>query len=326
MNRSLWYLTIGFPALVFIVALGSVIWILTREAPHAAPFGEVAPFEALEAPDLGLGDTALSAIVTDTDGQPIPAATVITTQSDRVRRDTTDQEGRFLLTQLMPGETELTVLVLHRLPTKVTVKVGAGEQEITISNQLVTPPEQPALTSSDLELELLLPRPADSPKNMVLVFDPVGAPQTTHRAPRRITLGEMTRITVKDLHHGTWTLRLLAKGGTVGLDWELLQPLGAPPLRLTHPGPEPLPLITHTGTIAGMLRNADGEPIAGALVLALPANGQGPSLPPAETDAEGRVLWNHVPTGNWLVRWRARGAGAETPLTVQRGGTANPFP
>jgi hypothetical protein len=75
----------------------------------------------------------------------------------------------------------------------------------------------------------------------------------------------------------------------VGLDWDLLQPLGESPLRLTHPGPEPLPLITHTGTIAGMLRNADGEAIAGALVLALPANGQGPNLPPAETDAEGRV-------------------------------------
>ena len=326
MNRPLWYLTIGFPGLVFIFALGSVIWILTREAPKAAPFGEVAPFEALEAPDLGLGDTDLSGIVADVNGQPIPAATVITTQGARVRRDSTDQEGSFLLPQLMPGEAELTVLVLHRLPTKVTVKVGAGVQEITISNQLVTPPEQPAVTSSDLELELLLTQPTDSPENMVLVFDPVGAPQTTHRAPRRITLGEMTRITVKDLQHGTWTLRLLAQGGTVGLDWDLLQPLGESTLRLTHPGPEPLPLITHTGTIAGMLRNADGEPIAGALVLALPANGQGPNLPPAETDAEGRVRWNHVPAGNWLVRWRARGTGAETPLTVQRGGTANPFP
>ena len=124
MNRPLWYLTIGFPGLVFIFALGSVIWILTREAPKAAPFGEVAPFEALEAPDLGLGDTDLSGIVADVNGQPIPAATVITTQGARVRRDSTDQEGRFLLPQLMPGEAELTVLVLHRLPTKVTVKVA----------------------------------------------------------------------------------------------------------------------------------------------------------------------------------------------------------
>jgi len=326
MNRILWNLTIGFPAVVFIVALGLGVWILTREAPYAAPFGEVAPFEAIAAPDLGLGDTMLSGIVRDTAGQPIADATVVTTQGNRVRRDRTDEQGQFRLPELTKGQAELTVLVLHRLPTSITVEVGSGLQEITIENPVITPPEPAVVAASDLEIELFLPQSDGSPEGMILAFDPAGAPQAGDRAPRRMTLSGAREITVPDLPHGSWILRLLPPDGARDFDWDLLQPLGESTMRLSHPGPEPLPLIVHTGTIAGVLRDEEGKPISGALVLAIPANGQGPSLPTGETDGNGRVRWEHVPEGQWLIRWRARGAGAETPVTVERGVTADPFP
>lgn len=326
MNRALWKVLVGLPALVFIVALGGGIWILSREAPRAAPFGSVPPFEAMEGPALGLGDTTLDGQIVDAAGEPISDATVITTQGRRVRRSVTDASGEFQLTELATGTVDLTVLVMHRLPTTVTVAVGAGSQRITISNPVQKPPTPVQPAASDLELELLLPDPGDSPEGMTLAFEPVGNPSVGERAPLRVALTNRTHITVPDLAHGTWTLRLLPKNGVQDLDWDLLQPVGKAPMRLTHPGPEPLPLIAHTGTIEGTLKDANGQPISGALVLVHPAQGEGPTLPPQRTSTQGRVRFDFVPSGDWIVRWRARRVGGEGTVSVERGQVTDPFP
>ena len=313
----------GLAAMLVVVALAS------RDAPPlAADFGRPPEVRDLPSPDLGLGDVALDGTVFGADGRPVDGASVFVVQRGRPVWDFTDAAGRFHLTDLHAGPLEVAVHAPGHVATAVQAQVGAGPFVVRLKDAIPTPQRLPDPTRVPLVGQVRAPG-TDLTGYEVALLPTAAASEPGTGTPRRVACDAEGRFSVEALVPAEYEVLLLPAWAAGGAWPDLLTGLGAPPLRIVHPLVEDLQLASAAGTIAGVAFDEDhGEPLAGALVVALPR----PDLdaadlrrfPPTRTDASGAYRLEPLPPGEYEVVLTAGEETRQATVLVVPGGVSDP--
>lgn len=81
-------------------------------------------------------------------------------------------------------------------------------------------------------------------------------------------------------------------------------------------------VLSEGGTIGGTVQDGDGQPIAGAMVWAQPAEGRnrrGSTFPSTRSQADGRFELRGVSAGGWQLQAHASGFAASTQVNAEAG-------
>lgn len=326
-SRLLRLLLTALPLAALAVALVLVprwLGVLESEPPAwAPPRVEV----QIQPPASGLGELVLEGRLVEASGQPAAGVSLITVQGNRVRRALTGSDGRFRLERLVRGAATVHAVGVSRLPESFEVEIPAEVVELQLEGAVVRPAPLPELELADLTVEVLLPASDGAgAEGLRLGLVPLGGPGREPRVPRLVELGAGLRVTLEGLPLGAWEAQLLPPGATLGQPWDLLRPVGEPPVVLTHDGAGSVQLVARHGQLEGTLTGPGGAPAAGALVvLGPPEEGTAP-FAAVTTDAAGRWSVTRVPAGSWRIDWRDGQLGGRTVVTVERGARVEVLP
>ena len=312
-----------------LVAMCVVVARASRDAPPlVADFGQPPEVRDLPSPELGLGDVELEGTVFGADGRPVEGTSVFVVQRGRPAWDFTDDLGRFRLTDLHAGPLEVAVHAPGHVATSVEAQVGAGPLVVRLKDTISSPPRLPDPTRLPLAGQVLATG-TDLTGFEVALLPTAPASEPGTGAPRRVACDAEGRFSVEALVPAEYEVLLLPPWAAGGVWPDLLTSLGAPPMRIVHPLIEDLQLALATGTIAGAAFDGSrGEPLAGALVVALPRpalDGTDPRrFPPTRTNASGTYRLEGLPPGEYRVVLTAGDHTREATVEVVPGGVSDP--
>lgn len=315
--------------LVGLLAMGVVVVRASQDAPAlVADFGSPPEVRELPAPDLGLGEVTLEGTVFAADGRPSEGASVFVVQAGRPAWDFTDDLGRFRLTDLHPGALSVDVHAPGHVATSVSAQVGTGPLVVRLKEAIPAPPRLPDPTRVPL-VGRIVPAEIDLTGFEVALLPTAPASEPGTGVPRRVACDAEGRFSAEDLVPAEYEVLLLPPWATGGSWPDLLTPLGAPALRIVHPPVGDLQLPLAAGLIAGTAFDGSrGEPLAGALVVAVPERGTdagGPwHLPPTRTTPAGTYQLGPLPPGEYRVILTAGDESREAVVEVAPGGVSDP--
>jgi hypothetical protein len=322
-------------ALLVLLGIGLALYLERPEPPDSSLFGAEMALTPELAPLVMPGGTLeLRGRVHDTDGRPTSDAFLAllraeddASQAEPLYHAYTDGEGRFELAGLEAGT--FRVLLTHpSAPPKsfALVLPVAGEVSWELAAPLPPLPVLPELRRSSLAGRLGMPEAfgAGAPSALqgfeVVLRPRPDTPLLAGACERRATSGAAGEFALGELvvaHYEVEVLPPWARGGS----WPVLA-RGALAAEAGRAGT--LELLLVVGALAGELQEADGRPLAGALVKvsALDARdpvGQAQLWPPAVTDPAGSYRVELLPPGRYLVHLRAGSAAHDIEVVVQAG-------
>ena len=203
-------------------------------------------------------------------GGPVGGAQVEVLSGPTDGRVTTTRTGKFRLGGLQAGSYALSVSA-RSTSTAVVEGIDVGERSAEVQVELEAPDEnQPGTLFGTVKDDA----GHSIPGALVEIVEGPSAGSTVTGDGGRYELGNLAagtyaaRATAEGYWGNTWDSVVLAAGHEVRVDFAL------------HSQQEP----PHFGSITGLVKTADGAPIAGALVQVV----SGPRARSAETNEEGR--------------------------------------
>ena len=313
-----------------LVAMLGLILLANRELPPlAAEFGGPPEVRDLPSPALGLGDQVLQGTVFAADGRPAEGASLFAVQRGRPVWTFTGSGGGFVLSDLVAGPLEVAVHAPGHLATLFPTQVGVGPVVLRLTETIPSPPDLPDPTRVELVGQVFAPR-VDLSGFEVALLPTAPATEPGTGVPRRTSCDAEGRFRIDAVTPSEYEVLLLppwARGGS----WpDLLTGLHGPALRVIHPPVGELQLALAAGSIVGRaFDKTRGEPLAGALVVALPLPDSLDStdprrFPPTRTGPSGAYRLEQLPPGRYRVILTAGEDVRETELEVVRGGVSDP--
>jgi len=324
--------------IVFLVVLGLLAWIALRtDVPLNFPFIEPPARAPLPEPELELGEAVLEGRLVGGEREtPLEQALVSVMDGPRLLWTFTDEEGRFRLEQMAPGECEVSVLARDYPPAVRSVVAGSGPVVLHLPARHGEPPLVRDIERSDLVGTVSVPGEASGLGGFELAFLPDREPNLPGASvPVRLRLDASGGFVARELAHGTYRVLLLpdwARGGS----WpDLLAASGGEPFIVVHPraqSAEPLALPARSGVIRGVVTERHDTPgaagvrvgfVEGAMVIvqALAAERAPPASvrvwPPAMTDVTGAFEIRHLPPGRYRLIVRSGAGRIEQAVTVR---------
>lgn len=242
----------------------------------------------------------------------------------------TDDQGRFALSDLPPGP--YRVLLTHPSAPPKTFALElpvAGEVAWELAPPLPELPALPELARGAFAGRVRLPETLAAPESAqlqgfeVVLRPAAGTPLLAGATERRVTTAADGRFELGEVVLARYEVEVLppwARGGS----WPILA-RGASEVGGGQAGFE---LTLDVGALAGELNEAEGRPLAGALVRvgaleARDAVGEPQLWPPCVTDPAGRFRVELLPAGRYLVHLRAGSAARDVEVVVEPGRVTN---
>lgn len=234
------------------------------------------------------------------DGEPAINALVQIDRPDGLSWTRTNALGRFAL-ENMPADKSawsVTVLAFDHMPARFQTEAGAASVTWTLPPPPARLEALPALNTADFVGRVVRQNgPLEGLE--VWIVPPPGTDLLTGQIERRAQVAADGSFRFADLAAGVYQAQLLpawARGGT----WPIV---GSGPLSVA-PGstlPQPPALVVREGALAGVVQDANAEPIHGAMVIVQQASDLNHLLPPQATDAQGRFAFDGLPADDYRV-------------------------
>ncbi len=320
-------------AILCLAALG--IWTsLLRKGPGVVEAPEIAPWPkalgSMGVPNVAPG-TLQGQILYADGATPCAEALVELVQGDRVRWAWTDNSGKFTIDDLhLATKQELVVLVAEHMPHPFQVVIdGVAPTQVNwILDQPVEPIEPlPEVTWGNLRGSLLRGMPGALGNGSTEGFEvwlvpKPGSDPLLALGERRAHVQADGLFEVKGLINGSYLARALpswAHGGS----WPVLGEAHLDFADGTEPDLLSIPL--KEGMVTGSLRDGDGLPVLGALLIlrSLP-NDQQPGAavrvwPPVRSAADGSFTLVDLPPGHYEIELVAGEAREKRRIEVRAG-------
>lgn len=309
-------------------------------APDASLFGEEMAL-APELPPLVLpgGSLELHGQLLTAEGQPAEEAFVAllpvregADESAPIHPAYTDAEGRFVVRGLAPGSYRAVLTHPSAPPRELPVELLQSEEvHWELAPPLPPLPSLPPLRRTGLVGHLLAqssaaPGPAEeaSPSALegfeVVLFPADDTPLLAAAAERRASTDALGRFALEDLVAARYRVEVLppwARGGS----WPVI---GRGSVEPSEGEPATLDLTLEVGALEGELREADGRPLSGALVVVSSLDQRDPVgapqlWPPSVTDVAGRFAVELLPPGRYQVHLRAGSAAQDRQVGIESG-------
>lgn len=295
MQRAL----LAFSVLV-IAAFGWWAWALTA-GPDVEGFVPAADWpEPLEPWQPAVHTGVLAGRIEAADGAPVALALVQVAGDDGLFWTRTSALGRFELDALpaLEGPALATVLAYEHLPQRFEFSADARD----VVWRLDPPPGEvealPELVTRDFVGRV--ERAEGAPAGFeVWITPPPGTDLLTGQVERRAVVAADGTYSFVNLAAGVYQAQLLppwARGGT----WPIVG-TGAIAVESSQALAQPPPIAVREGGLAGVVRDADGEPLVGAMVIVQAADDPNRLCPPQATDAEGGFALDALPAGRFVV-------------------------
>jgi protocatechuate 3,4-dioxygenase beta subunit len=318
---------LAFATVVFaLVAIGILVessrdW---RPLPGALGIERSAELAPVSVP---LGTERLAGRVLAADGRP--AGEVLVTLSrgeaatpaspgsaEPLHWASTDREGRFELEGLDPGRYRAMLLTLGTPPASFPLDVPAPREVLWVLPEPRPDPESlPEIRRARLEGRILAPLAEEGASLAgyeVWLAPAAGVPALAGAVERRARTDERGRFRfdgVVAVDHVARALPPWAAGGS----WPVVGSARA------EPGAGLVRIGIDAGEIAGLIDDAVGRPIEGALVQLAPADAPERPWPPAVTDEAGAFRIADLPPGSYRLSVRAGSADAVRAVEVRAG-------
>ena len=263
---------------------------------------------ALPPEDLGHG---LVARIVDAEGAGVADALVWLRSHDAPRWGYSDRQGRVRVTELAPGPWQALLSAPNFAPRTLEVAELPAEQTLTLGPARPPVPVFPPMPRTNLSGKLSSPLAlAFAGYEIVLVpRDPpetIGAP-----LPRRAASAADGSFHFDGLIEGAYRVHVLppwAKNGS----WPDLVHADAAQSgggrAFEHrAGAGELALLLDVARVNGVLVDALGTPVEGALLLLTPVNDEMRPWPPAASGADGHFTLGDLPPGRYAIAVRAGG-------------------
>jgi protocatechuate 3,4-dioxygenase beta subunit len=225
----------------------------------------------------------------------------------------TATDGTFEVTGLAEGAYELQISHPDYSPGKVAAAVPAGGRRDGIEVRL-----EPG---ARLAGQVVDAQGAAVAEAMVLVADPATGQPVRADMRGRIT-GMDGRFEISGLAPGRYAVRAIAPGYAASPEQMAEAAVGAEPvvLRLTNGGRLEITVVDSAGQPVAGVRVQVLDPVTGR--AALPGMPFGFSGEPPATDDAGRLTFEHVTPGAWVLAVPAAGGpGTRSPVDVREGET-----
>lgn len=317
-------LTLIFILLVFTALVAGVLFRHRMDEPDALPHFPSAPPPSFDPMPASEGNAQLMLRIVGPDGQPAPSAAVALRSGGFPAWAFADDEGRVHFEHLVEGACELAVLAWPHPPLETTVEAHANdavEKTVTLAPVNDPPPPLPDIARAPLR-GTLQHRLGGDPSEYDVLFLPRDPPERFGGAvPRRASVDAAGAFAIEDLALARYRIAIVpawARGSTwpdlasrerVELDHRAAIDIGA--------------LAIEAGAIEGEVRDDQGLPLEGALVLLSPALDESRPWPPHATDEQGRFRIDDLPPGEYRVAVRAgEGQSSAPSVAVEAGKVA----
>lgn len=322
-------------ALLVFLAIALAFYLERPEPPDSSLFGaEVALASELAPLALPHGTLELSGHVRASDGASAADAFIALLrdeddpgEAEPLYHGYTDEAGLFTLSGLEPGT--YRVLLTHpdapprSFPLVLPVE---GEVQWELAEPLEPLPVLPELVRAATSGRVRMPAtlaagPAASLAGFEVVLRPApDVPPLAGACTRRATTAADGGFALGELVATRYLVEVLppwARGGS----WPVL---ARARYEARAEGTDPLELFLEVGTLEGELQEADGRPLAGALIKVGGLDARDPVgdpqlWPPGVTDPAGRFRVELLPPGRYLVHLRAGSAARDLEVRVEGG-------
>ena len=323
-----------------VVALGVLLLValalfLERpEPPDASLFGAEMALEPVLPPlTVPRGTLELRGTVESADGTPAADAFLVLlrpeedpSEAEPLYRAYSDETGRFAFAHLLPGAYSVVLTHPSAPPKRFALELPVdGEVTWQLAAPLPPLPVLPELRRTQLAGRLRLPEVAAGAElalegfEVALVPGP-DTPMLAGACERRASTDAEGRFTLTELVVASYRIEVFppwARGGS----WPVL---GRGTCTPAEDGASSVELTLDVGAVEGLLQDAGGRPLVGALVRvsaldARDAVGKPQGWPVAATDAGGRFRVELLPPGRYLVHQRAGSAVRDVEVVVASG-------
>jgi hypothetical protein len=240
------------------------------------------------------------------------------------RQATTDDQGRFTITGLLDGSVAVAATA-----RRATGETPPGQENEPGKNLPVWSAEQKELPAGSADVRLVLAAPVglagrvvDDLDRPVTSFEVTANPEETFHRPASMSRNSATQKVIDSadgsfllagLQTGSWRIEVAAEGFT--------QPGSTPVVAMPFDGGPLVVRVERTGSVAGLVLDAGGTPVAGAEVSASRGAGgpfeSGEDLGSATTDAHGAFLLGNLRTGSCSLVARKDDQASSEPLSVR---------
>ena len=271
-------------------------------------------FGALVAPT---GSASLVGRLLAPGGDPVADASIYVRSGEVPAWTYTDRDGAFLLEGLQAQPATALVMAWGFPPTKFEVLPGGEALSLTLPPRSDRVPGLPDIERADLIGRVLHPLGLERGYELVLLPD--DAPHLLQGPVRVRTRTDADgRFRIDDVAVGRYKAQVLplwAQGGS----WPDLT--AEPDAILDHSAQtEPVDLHLAAGALSGRLRDPEGRPIEGALVLLSRADDPAHVWPPALSGPTGEFELNDLPPDDYLLEIRAgEGLLTDDPVRIEAG-------
>lgn len=332
-----------WPLAAAVLVLGGIalaIWLERPESPDESLFGVEMALPA-NLPPLAppRGTLELAGTLRTAAGAPAAGAFVALLRADDdpaevepVQGATADDEGRFALRRLSPGAYRVVLTHPSAPPRTLVVELpfadGAGEVSWELAPPLQPLPVLPELRRGPLAGRLSLPEtfPGDGAPSLegfeVVIVPAPETPALSGACERRVRTDAAGAFALPDLVLASYQVLVLppwAKGGS----WPVLARVPC----ATSEGGTTVRLPLEVGALEGLVQEADGLPLAGALVRVSATDqrdavGEPQLWPPAVSEPGGRFRVELLPPGRYALHLRAGAASRDVDVVVRTGEVA----
>lgn len=309
--RRLWR---WFPAVVFGALLAALVREHSRPASAELPRFDP-PAEVQLAPVTIPGDGervhVLAGRVVDSRGTPSADVLVELSQDGEIHWAWTDERGAFELRGLGAGEVSVALVQIGRPPVVRAATLPSGVVDWSLPDPWPRVEGLPEIRRQALYGSVRSPLEAPV-ADYELVLEPLdGSSPLAGVVPRRAPVARDGGFAVVDLALGRYRISL-APLWAGGASWPRFASVD-----YEH-GPEvgDVDLVLDAGVLTGLVADAEGVPVPGALLLVASAEHPERVWPPRRTDEDGSFAVGDLPPGEYAVALRAGAARIDRRVAV----------
>lgn len=266
------------PVLSLGVVLGVILVSSLSSPPVDFPFTEPPPGPTLPAAEIQVGDRTLFGLVKSADGAPLGGAGVSIQQGTRPYFTWTDEDGRFVIQELLAGDVPV-LIVAQGFQTAAFETAGVqstsadSPKAFVMDRPIGAPPTPPGIALADLTGRVSFSPLAEPEDGYELLLQPTTAPTDGQGGfPRRTRVAPDGRFEVKLLHLGRYQAILLSPEDRGGAVPDLLAGADGLPRTFDHVGGDEIPALvleSTAGALQGFILEGPGKgTVRGALIRA----------------------------------------------------------